>query len=76
MAGYRVRCVLATKAVNGQVEAADEKQLTKTRPPRPRRPALHRLGYRELGRRGAEFWPYETSLSRRRGAGGPGRPTM
>ncbi|GGV70765.1 hypothetical protein GCM10010277_82040 [Streptomyces longisporoflavus] len=30
MAGYRVKYVLATKLVNELVEAADEKQLTKT----------------------------------------------
>jgi hypothetical protein len=31
MAGYRARCILATKRVNELVDAADEKQPTKTR---------------------------------------------
>jgi hypothetical protein len=42
MNGYRVRCTLATKLINELVQAADDKQLTKTIAYRPRRPARHR----------------------------------
>lgn len=57
MAGYRVKYVLATKLVNELVEAADEKQLTKTiaRYGRVDRLAIDELGYMELDKRGAEL---------------------
>lgn len=55
MAGYRVKYVLATKLVNELVEAADEKQLTKTiaRYGRVDLLCIDELGYMELDRRGA-----------------------
>ena len=57
MAGYRVKYVLATKLVNELVEAADEKQLTKTiaRYGRVDLLAIDELGYMELDKRGAEL---------------------
>lgn len=57
MAGYRVKYVLATKLVNELVEAADEKQLTKTiaRYGRVDLLCIDELGYMELDRRGAEL---------------------
>jgi DNA replication protein DnaC len=57
MAGYRVKSVLATKLVNELVEAADEKQLTKTVARYGRVDLLYidELGYMELDRRGAEL---------------------
>jgi DNA replication protein DnaC len=57
MAGYRVRSTLATKFVNELVEAADEKQLTKTiaRYGRVDLLCIDELGYMELFRRGAEL---------------------
>ncbi|MEU2072514.1 IS21-like element helper ATPase IstB [Streptomyces anulatus] len=57
MAGYRVKYVLATKLVNELVEAADEKQLTKTiaRYGRVDPLCIDELGYMELDRRGAEL---------------------
>jgi DNA replication protein DnaC len=57
MAGFRVKYVLATKLVNELVEAADEKQLTKTiaRYGRVDLLAIDELGYMELDRRGAEL---------------------
>ncbi|MFE7711072.1 IS21-like element helper ATPase IstB [Streptomyces sp. NPDC057486] len=57
MAGYRIRYVLATKLVNELVEAADEKQLTKTiaRYGRVDLLCIDELGYMELDRRGAEL---------------------
>lgn len=57
MAGYRVKYVLATKLVNELVEAADEKQLTKTiaRYGRVDLLCIDELGYLELDRRGAEL---------------------
>ncbi|KPI32883.1 IstB domain protein ATP-binding protein [Actinobacteria bacterium OV450] len=57
MAGYRVKYVLATKLVNKLVEAADEKQLTKTiaRYGRVDLLCIDELGYMELDRRGAEL---------------------
>ena len=57
MAGYRVRYTLATKLVNELVEAADEKQLTKTiaRYGRVDLLCIDELGYMELDRRGAEL---------------------
>lgn len=57
MAGYRVKYVLATKLVNERVEAADEKQLTKTiaRYGRVDLLCIDELGYMELDRRGAEL---------------------
>jgi DNA replication protein DnaC len=58
MAGYRVRYTLATKLVNELVEAADEKQLTKTIARYGRRVdllCLDELGYMELDKRGAEL---------------------
>ena len=57
MAGYRVRYTLATKLVNELVEAADDKQLTKTinRYGRVDLLCVDALGYMELDRRGAEL---------------------
>ncbi|MCS3790030.1 DNA replication protein DnaC [Tsukamurella ocularis] len=57
MAGYRVRYTLATKLVNELVEAADDKQLTKTinRYGRVDLLLIDELGYMELDRRGAEL---------------------
>jgi DNA replication protein DnaC len=58
MAGYRVKYVLATKLVNQLVEAADEKQLTKTiaRYGRVDLLCIDELGYMELDRHGAELF--------------------
>lgn len=55
--GYRVRYTLATRLVNELVEAADEKQLTKTinRYSRVDLLVIDELGYMELDRRGAEL---------------------
>jgi len=55
MAGYRVRYTLATKLVNELVEAADDRQLTKTinRYGRVDLLCVDELGYMELDRRGA-----------------------
>ncbi|WTO44285.1 IS21-like element helper ATPase IstB [Streptomyces chartreusis] len=57
MNGYRVRYVLATKLVNELVEAADDKQLSKTiaRYGRVDLLCIDELGYMELDRRGAEL---------------------
>ena len=57
MAGFRVKYVLATKLVNELVEAADEKQLTKSiaRYGRVDLLCIDELGYMELDRRGAEL---------------------
>jgi DNA replication protein DnaC len=57
LAGYRVRYVLAAKLVNELVEAADDKQLTKTiaRYGRVDLICIDELGYMELDRRGAEL---------------------
>ncbi|MEU1106593.1 IS21-like element helper ATPase IstB [Streptomyces tibetensis] len=57
MHGYRVRYVLGTKLVNKLVEAADEKQLSKTiaRYGRVDLLCIDELGYMELDRRGAEL---------------------
>ncbi len=57
MHGFRVRYVLATKIVNELVEAADEKQLSKTiaRYGRVDLLCIDDLGYMELDRRGAEL---------------------
>jgi DNA replication protein DnaC len=57
MAGYRVRYTLAAKLVNELVEAADDKQLTKTiaRYGRVDLLCIDELGYMELDRRGAEL---------------------
>ncbi|MFF8029465.1 IS21-like element helper ATPase IstB [Streptomyces sp. NPDC007896] len=57
MHGFRVRNVLATKLVNELVEAADEKQLSKTiaRYGRVDLLCIDELGYMELDRRGAEL---------------------
>jgi DNA replication protein DnaC len=57
MAGHRVRYTLAAKLVNELVEAADEKQLTKTiaRYGRVDLLCIDELGYMELDRRGAEL---------------------
>jgi DNA replication protein DnaC len=52
MAGYRVRYTLAAKLVNELVEAADDRQLTKTI---ARYGRVDELGYMELDRRGAEL---------------------
>jgi DNA replication protein DnaC len=55
--GFRVRYVLATKLVHELVEAADEKQLSKTIARYGRVDLLYidELGYMELDRRGAEL---------------------
>ena len=57
MAGFRVRYALATKLVNELVEAADDRQLTKTiaRYGRVDLLCIDELGYMELDRRGAEL---------------------
>jgi DNA replication protein DnaC len=57
MAGYRVRYTLAAKLVNELVEAADDRQLTKTinRYGRVDLLCVDELGYMELDRRGAEL---------------------
>ncbi|MFD3511281.1 IS21-like element helper ATPase IstB [Nocardia sp. NPDC058666] len=57
MRGYRVKYTLATKLVNELVEAADEKQLSKTiaRYGRVDLLCIDELGYMELDRRGAEL---------------------
>jgi DNA replication protein DnaC len=57
MAGFRVRYVLAAKLVNELVEAADDRQLTKTitRYGRVDLLCIDELGYMELDRRGAEL---------------------
>ncbi|MER5532583.1 IS21-like element helper ATPase IstB [Streptomyces mirabilis] len=57
MHGFRVRYVLATKLVKELVEAADEKQLSKTiaRYGRVDLLCIDELGYMELDRRGAEL---------------------
>jgi DNA replication protein DnaC len=56
-AGFRVRYTLAAKLVNELVEAADDKQLTKTvaRYGRVDLLCIDELGYMELDRRGAEL---------------------
>ena len=55
--GYRVRYTLASRLVNELVEAADDKQLSKTiaRYGRVDLLCLDELGYMELDRRGAEL---------------------
>jgi DNA replication protein DnaC len=57
MAGFRVRYALAARLVNELVEAADEKQLTKTivRYRRVDLLCIDELDYLELDRRGAEM---------------------
>jgi len=57
MKGHRVRYTLAAKLVNELVEAADDKQLTKTiaRYGRVDLLCIDELGYMELDRRGAEL---------------------
>jgi hypothetical protein len=57
MNGHRVRYVLAAKLVNELVEAADERQLTKTiaRYGRVDLLGIDELGYMELDKRGAEL---------------------
>ncbi|WP_406499299.1 IS21-like element helper ATPase IstB [Streptomyces sp. NBC_01604] len=57
MAGFRVKYTLATKLVNELVEAADEKQLTKTiaRYGRVDPLCIDELGYMELDKHGAEL---------------------
>ena len=57
MKGHRVRYVLATKLVNELVEAADERQLSKTiaRYGRVDLLCIDELGYMELDKRGAEL---------------------
>jgi DNA replication protein DnaC len=57
MAGFRVRYTLASKLANELVEAADDKQLTKTinRYGRVNLLCIDELGYMELDRRGAEL---------------------
>ncbi|MGI5143906.1 IS21-like element helper ATPase IstB [Streptomyces sp. CA-106110] len=57
MAGFRVRYALAARLVNELVEAADDKQLTKTiaRYGRVDLLCIDELGYLELDRRGAEM---------------------
>jgi len=57
IAGYRVRYVLAAKLASELVEAADDKQLTKTiaRYGRVDLLCIDELGYMEPGRRGADL---------------------
>jgi DNA replication protein DnaC len=57
IAGYRVRYVLAAKLASELVEAADDKQLTKTiaRYGRVDLLCIDELGYMELDRRGADL---------------------
>lgn len=57
MQGFRVKYTLATKLVNELVEAADDKQLSKTiaRYGRVDLLCIDELGYMELDRRGAEL---------------------
>jgi IstB-like ATP binding protein len=57
MAGYRVKYTLASKLVNELVEAADDKQLTKTinRYGRVDLLCIDELGYMELDKRGPEL---------------------
>jgi DNA replication protein DnaC len=57
MAGFKVRYVLAAKLVNELVEAADDRQLTKTiaRYGRVDLLCIDELGYMELDKRGAEL---------------------
>ena len=57
MNGYRVKYTLAAKLVNELVEAADERQLTKTiaRYGRVDLLCIDELGYMELDKRGAEL---------------------
>ena len=57
MAGHRVRYVLAAKLVNELVEAADDRELSRTiaRYGRVDLLCLDKLGYMELDRRGAEL---------------------
>jgi DNA replication protein DnaC len=57
VAGFRVRYTLAAKLVNELVEAADDRQLTKTiaRYGRVDLLCIDELGYLELDRRGAEM---------------------
>ena len=57
MAGFRVRYTLAAKLANELVEAADDRQLTKTinRYGRVDLLCIDELGYMELDRRGAEL---------------------
>ncbi|UXY24341.1 IS21-like element helper ATPase IstB [Streptomyces cynarae] len=57
MAGFRVKYTLATRLVNELVEAADEKQLTKTiaRYGRVDLLCIDELGYMELDKHGAEL---------------------
>ncbi len=56
-AGHRVRYVLAAKLVNELIEAADERQLSRTiaRYGRVELLCLDELGYMELDKRGAEL---------------------
>ncbi len=65
MQGFRVRYVLATELVNELVEAADDKQLSKTiaRYGRVDLLCIDELGYMELDRRGAEL-PFQVLTER------------
>ena len=56
-AGHKVRYVLAAKLVNELVEAADQRQLSRTiaRYGRVELLCLDELGYMELDKRGAEL---------------------
>ena len=57
MQGFRVKYILASKLVNELVEAADDRQLSKTiaRYGRVDLICLDELGYMELDKRGAEL---------------------
>lgn len=76
MAGFRGRYALAAKLVDELVEAADEKQLTKTiaRYGRVDLLCIDELGYMELDERGlnssSRFW-----LNERKRTVAPSRPT-
>ena len=76
MAGYRVRYILATKLVNELVEAADDKQLTKTiaRYGRVDLLCIDELGYMELDRRGAELL-FQVLTEREEKTASPSPPT-
>ncbi|MGW5059709.1 ATP-binding protein [Streptomyces sp. NPDC004096] len=69
MADFRVKYVLATKLVNVLVEAAGNKQLTKTiaRYGRADLPAIHELRYRERDRGDAEL-PFQVRTEREENA--------
>jgi DNA replication protein DnaC len=76
MGGYRVRYTLAAKLVNELVEAADDRQLTKTinRYGRVDLVCIDELGYMELDRRGAELL-FQVLTEREERPASPSPPT-